>query len=453
MRVIGATRLSVDNDASTSIERQRDAIEHWAAANGHTVAGISEDLTSGATDPFTRSEMKLWLARTGDWDIIVVHKLDRLSRSLGHLNQFVTWCRDNGKILVSVSESIDMSTAAGRMFVQLLGVFAEFERERTSERRADHARKARQEARWDGRAVPPGYRPVKVNSHYELEIDPVKAGVIRSAAARIIAGESARQVATGTGSDAGTLIRVLRNESLRGYVLHDGQPVRDGNGMPVTRDAILDDGTWARLQATLDKNGKPGAGARQGASLLLGVLHCADCQQRLYMHRRGRNGNRYRHGNDTGPCHATFSATAIDTEVTGRLMNLTENMTLAERIDYPAESHETELAQVRESIAALDDQYEKGNATPETYARMVARLEARRDRLTAMPTAPARTEWRDTDIKFADHWAAMDTTQRRGFLLDAGVTATVSRTGLRDISLNIDWAELYKIYFQKEAAK
>jgi DNA invertase Pin-like site-specific DNA recombinase len=125
----------------------------------------------------------------------MVHKLDRLTRSLVDFIALLDWCKSHGKTVISVSESLDFSTAHGRMFAQLLAMFAEFERSRIGERRADHARKARELARWDGRSVPTGSRPVKVNSHYELEPDPEAAELIRRIADLVLRGTSARQPA------------------------------------------------------------------------------------------------------------------------------------------------------------------------------------------------------------------------------------------------------------------
>ena len=121
---------------------------------------MTEDVdTSGSVSPFDREDLGPWLtdpAKIGQWDALIVHKLDRLTRSMVDFIALLDWCRENGKTVISVSESFDFSTAHGRMLAQPLAMFAEFERSRIGERRADHARKARGLARWDGRSVPPG---------------------------------------------------------------------------------------------------------------------------------------------------------------------------------------------------------------------------------------------------------------------------------------------------------
>src|SRR6476660_5997241 len=69
-------------------------------------------------------------------DTVVVWKLDRLGRNLQHILATVMALTDRGVTLVSTSDGIDSSTAAGRMMIGVLGSLAEYERELTKERRA-----------------------------------------------------------------------------------------------------------------------------------------------------------------------------------------------------------------------------------------------------------------------------------------------------------------------------
>src|SRR4051812_29840097 len=122
-RVLGAARLSHKTDESTSIERQRESITFTCMARAETLIHITEDSdVSGAVSPFERDDLGPWLREplVSQWDAIMVHKLDRLTRSLTHFDQFRQWCDDNGKTIVSVSESLDLSTSMGRMFANLL---------------------------------------------------------------------------------------------------------------------------------------------------------------------------------------------------------------------------------------------------------------------------------------------------------------------------------------------
>jgi DNA invertase Pin-like site-specific DNA recombinase len=243
---------------------------------------------SGAVSPFERADLGPWLtdpAKIAQWDTLIISKLDRLSRSLIDFAGLLRWCQAHGKVIVSVSESLDFGTAAGRLMAQILMMFAQFERERMSERRADAAVKIRSNGHWGGGAVPYGYQTVKVNSHHELHPDPAQVAVVERIAADIIAGKSLNAISAGLNASGGptaqggrwhgsTLGLMLRNAALKGYVQHDGQAVRGDDGMPVLRDPILDDATWNAVQAKL---GPARRINRQDGSPYLGVIICGRC--------------------------------------------------------------------------------------------------------------------------------------------------------------------------------
>src|SRR6266542_4408782 len=188
-----ATRLSNFTDESTSIERQGEQGEATAKARGEDVVHVAQDVdVSGAVSPFQRADLGPWLTdpdKIAQWDMLIVAKLDRLSRSLIDFAGLLKWCQKHGKIIVSVSESLDFGTAAGRLMAQTLMMFAEFERERMSERRADAAVKLRSNAHYGGGTVPYGYRTVKGNSHWEREPDPAQVEqAMRVIEAQVVAG-------------------------------------------------------------------------------------------------------------------------------------------------------------------------------------------------------------------------------------------------------------------------
>jgi DNA invertase Pin-like site-specific DNA recombinase len=96
--------------------------------------------------------------RSGQIAQVYVTKLDRLSRNLGDLLSLVKLFEKHDVALVSASESIDTTTAAGSMLLQLLGVFAQFERGRTSERIRDVLGDRRTQRKVYSRNIPFGYR-------------------------------------------------------------------------------------------------------------------------------------------------------------------------------------------------------------------------------------------------------------------------------------------------------
>lgn len=81
-----------------------------------------------------RPELKNLLAKIKAGDTLIVTKLDRLGRSLTELIELTDRFKDDGIEFVSLSEKIDTSTATGKMYFQIIGVFAEFERNLLRER-------------------------------------------------------------------------------------------------------------------------------------------------------------------------------------------------------------------------------------------------------------------------------------------------------------------------------
>jgi DNA invertase Pin-like site-specific DNA recombinase len=107
-----------------------------------------EEASGGRND---RSELACALAALGSGDVLVVWKLDRLSRSLSDLLFTLKRIEDAGAGFRSLTEAIDTTTVPGRLMAQMLGAFAEFEREMISERTRHGLAHARQAGRHIGR--------------------------------------------------------------------------------------------------------------------------------------------------------------------------------------------------------------------------------------------------------------------------------------------------------------
>ena len=111
-----------------TLDQQQEALE---------TAGVSKsfsDTMSGARDD--RPGLAALMEYVREGDTVVVWKLDRLGRNLFHILQTVKALTDNGVTLVSTTDGIDSSTAAGRMMIGVLGSLAEYERELVRERTA-----------------------------------------------------------------------------------------------------------------------------------------------------------------------------------------------------------------------------------------------------------------------------------------------------------------------------
>ncbi|MDA4109728.1 recombinase family protein [Mycolicibacterium holsaticum] len=122
---IGYIRVST---AAQTLDQQRDAL------NKAGVDKTFSDTMSGARDD--RPGLAELMAYVREGDTVVVWKLDRLGRNTLHVLKTVKELTDRGITLVSVTDGIDSSTAAGRMMIGVLGSLAEYERELTKERTA-----------------------------------------------------------------------------------------------------------------------------------------------------------------------------------------------------------------------------------------------------------------------------------------------------------------------------
>src|SRR6516165_7098559 len=122
---IGYLRVST---VAQTLDQQNDALAKSGATKTFS------DTMSGARDD--RPGLAALLDYVREGDTVVVWKLDRLGRNTLHILATVKALTDRGVSLVSVTDGIDSSTAAGRMMIGVLGSLAEFERELTKERTA-----------------------------------------------------------------------------------------------------------------------------------------------------------------------------------------------------------------------------------------------------------------------------------------------------------------------------
>lgn len=114
--------------------------------------------------------------RSGKVDQIIVYKIDRLTRSLGDFSKIVDILDDAGVSFVSVTQSFNTATSMGRLTLNMLLSFAQFEREVTAERIRDKIAASKKKGLWMGGNVPLGYEP----DGRTLKIKEADARIIRS---------------------------------------------------------------------------------------------------------------------------------------------------------------------------------------------------------------------------------------------------------------------------------
>lgn len=136
-QVVGYVRVSTEEQAESALglEAQRERIRAYCLARGWELAGMVEDAgVSAATLSRPGMERVRTIMRRKLAHAVVALKLDRLTRSVSDLQELLEEAERSGVALVSVSETLDTGSAAGRLMVHVLGAIAQWERETIAER-------------------------------------------------------------------------------------------------------------------------------------------------------------------------------------------------------------------------------------------------------------------------------------------------------------------------------
>jgi DNA invertase Pin-like site-specific DNA recombinase len=423
-RALGGARLSRKTDESTSLERQTEQITLTAKVRGDELIHITEDSdVSGAISPFAREDLGPWLIdpeKIAQWDVLIVAKLDRLTRSLKDFDELVEWMDKNGKVLVSVSESLDLSTSTGRMFANLLAMFAQFERERIGERRREAGIKMRENGWWQGGQATYGFVPVKVDSHWELREDPTQSGIVYRMARGVIQGKARRAIGRDLTADG---IPTPKNAKEWGE--------RTITKILTADVSVLDEETKTQVIEALGKTKIPWT-KRGDEAMLLNVAYCP-CGEPLYARRwvHGSSGKLYEYYGCAVKCgKRNIPMSELEQAVEDSVLEsyswvpmLTKNVTAGK-------SYTREIAVIERKIRTLDLDDEEQRVT----------LMAERARLIDLAkkgTKADQTDYTPTGQTVAEYWPTLDAQAKRQFLLANKLRVTAIREADRSVSVVI----------------
>ncbi|MBL8651099.1 MAG: recombinase family protein [Sphingopyxis sp.] len=253
-----------------SLDAQREACgayilsqthEGWEPTGEHYDDG---GYSGGSTDrPGLRQLLED--VEAGKIDIIVVYKVDRLTRSLADFARIVDVLDKHGASFVSVTQAFNTTNSMGRLTLNVLLSFAQFEREVTGERIRDKIAASKARGMWTGGTVPLGY---EVRDR-KLIIVPAEADKVRHIFGRYLALGSVYALQAELAADGiltksrvlkdgrnygdknfsrGALYQMLRNRIYRGEITHRG------NIYPGEHDEIVDAETFALVSYRLDGN-------------------------------------------------------------------------------------------------------------------------------------------------------------------------------------------------------
>jgi site-specific DNA recombinase len=294
------TRKSTDEGLDrdfNSLDNQRERGEAFVASQGWTTLQERYDDGGFSGGTVERPALKRLLAdvEAGRIDTFVVYKLDRLSRSLVHFGRIHEFLEKHNVALVSVTESINTSTPHGRMMVNVLLSFAQYERELVGERTRDKLQAARRKGKFTGGSIILGYdrdpgggrllvndaEAEQVREIFRLFLE--TRSLVATAAELNRRGWTLKQwttkggnVAGGTTFDRVNLHRMLTNWAYAGKVSFQGT-VYDGE-----HEAIVPVKVFREVQRVLAGNVGGGASERnQHGSLLRGLLRCTVCDRAM----------------------------------------------------------------------------------------------------------------------------------------------------------------------------
>jgi len=295
-----------------SLDAQREACEAYILSQkgaGWTALGDMYDDGGISGGTLERPALQRLLAdiAAGRIDTVVVYKVDRLTRSLSDFAKIVDAFDAKGVSFVSVTQQFNTTTSMGRLTLNMLLSFAQFEREVTGERIRDKIAASKQKGMWMGGVVPLGYdvadRKLVVNvgeadtvrhifrryatlkSVHALK-DELEAESIASKARTNRFGRSSG----GTAINRGALYRMLQNRIYRGEIVHKGKC------HPGLHETIVDEALWNEVQLALAGNRVERISRSTAASpsLLMSLVY-DESGDRMSPTHANKKGTRYRY--------------------------------------------------------------------------------------------------------------------------------------------------------------
>jgi site-specific DNA recombinase len=297
------TRISTDEAHQPySLGAQADRLEAYVKSQENwQIARRYEDQMTGTVLERPGLQAALTDSRRGLYDLLLVFRVDRLARSVRALAAILEELDQVGVAFRSATEPFDTSSPAGRMMVQMLGVFAEFERATLIERVIAGMTKKASQGGWNGGARPFGYDYNRESGCLQVNQD--EASVVqdifdmyvsrRMGTTSIARRLNDRGIRTKQGSlwRADAVITMLSNRAYLGEVLFRDQSY-EGKHPP-----IVSASTFENANKTLRERGEIAANRRTNTSAypLAGILVCQKCGSRFVGTGANGNGGNYRY--------------------------------------------------------------------------------------------------------------------------------------------------------------
>jgi DNA invertase Pin-like site-specific DNA recombinase len=430
-----------------SLDAQREACADYAKRQGWTVVATYDDGGfTGANIDRPAFQRLLADVDAGKLDVIVVYKVDRLSRSLLDFARVLERFNGHNVSFVSVTQNFSTADAMGKLTLNMLMSFAEFEREMIAERTRDKIVAARRKGKWTGGAVPVGYYAVERK-------------LVRSASEALVIREVFDLY-----ESHGSVLGVVRDLHARGRKRRKGEWTKDAVRRVLSNplyaglisaaeelhraehEAIVPREQFERVRQMLAGHAaRPPRPGKNPAYLLRGLLYCGVCC--AAMTPSGSRAYRYyrcvtRDKLGTKACSSRpLRAQAVEAFVVERVHALATNTAhIAELQDRMRARFGAEKEVLSAQRAALPARIGKLSADAQAFATTLARVSGRAQRIaeekllataaaldraqaelqevegkvTALNLAAADAEWiRDALSDFAALWELMTPLNRQ----------------------------------------
>jgi site-specific DNA recombinase len=287
MRVATYTRISTDEENQPySLCAQDDRLAAYIRSqDGWESARRYSDQMTGSTLERPDLQRALSDARAGRFDLLLVYRVDRLARSVRGLAQILDELDQSRVLFRSATEPFDTGSAAGRMMVQMLGVFAEFERATLIDRVVAGMERKAARGEWHGGKSPYGYA-IEAGTLVPVESEAAVVNLIfdlckteRLGARSIAMSLNDRGYRTRAGRPWGhkTVLDMLRNPIYVGDVAFRGAVHPGGHS------GILPRETFEACTALLTERGEDHSLRASNSSeyLLAGLMRCKSCRRRM----------------------------------------------------------------------------------------------------------------------------------------------------------------------------
>ena len=295
-----------------SLQAQREACEAYIKSQRHEgwkplTTDYDDGGYSGGTMDRPALQQLLAAVERHEVDIIVVYKVDRLTRSLADFSKIIEKLDQHDVSFVSVTQAFNTTSSMGRLTLNVLLSFAQFEREVTAERIRDKIAASKKKGMWMGGNLPLGYDVVD----RKLVINDKEAAVVRQlfdlyiklGTVRLLKAEADRldittkrinrkdgSVAGGKPFLRGNLYRLLSNPLYIGLIPHKGDT------FPGLHKAIIDQETWDQVQQMMSGNRRERSSpTNMKAPFLLTGLVFDEEGEPLYQAQASKDGKRYRY--------------------------------------------------------------------------------------------------------------------------------------------------------------